>query len=325
MEKKVNFNSDDTEDRNPCSFKTECRNCNFCDMEARPVMCLKLNCEYYTPCKLCGNNKPLDIHGKCRECDGSKKKLEQIVVRDPSGNAVLVDDTPPTNTLLPKIAEVTKISITMPGTPPPEYTKEERDMYNLQWAQYNGFYRDPTAYTICHNIILLEIELNWHMSFMRQNREVVSRNMDSKQRRLIENLKILRDQLPNKEAQDLSDDEKSLGMILERYAQEIKARRVGGISRLLSQDAIALAPALHFRINPIDLMKRCGYAMADISDVIGKVQDMQDIPSDPKDLLEFLGFYLTEKYAVDDHDAPVIPEDDIPIPEVENFPEIMED
>src|SRR5690606_9263811 len=110
--------------------------------------------------------------------------------------------------------------ISFPGTAPERYGKQEKEYYDRLWDAYAGFYQDPTAFALLHNIILIEIELMHTATLMSQRRHEGNRELENRQERLAKNMKILRDQLPAKEAMQLNEDEKSLGAIHEAYLAE---------------------------------------------------------------------------------------------------------
>jgi hypothetical protein len=293
----------DDPDRNPCTFKVVCRSCQFCQEESRPEACISLKCEDYTPCSKCKRNLPLDSTGKCQFCIPqpkpemeSVKKLSDVITKEQAEileTSSLLSD----GEAFAKAEETRRFEITFPGTAPSQYSNSERLYYENQWKEYVGYYRDPTSYAICHQIILLEVELLWIAQFQHSRREKIIKELEQKQERLINNLRTLRQQLPEKEAQDLSDDEKSLGMIYERYVKEIKARRVGKLSRILTPEAYVLADSLHYKVNTFGLLQRLGYKPVEASDAVDKFFQPADLPTDPKDFLNFMGFHLKEKFA----------------------------
>jgi hypothetical protein len=288
---------------NPCSFKKACHTCTIVGGPDRPSMCQQLECEHYTPCKKCGANRPLTGTHLCASCsaaDGS------AVVR---GDANEPDKVVPARRGRPITlkAEAEEndgsvqelgIEITLPGTPPSNYSDAEKAYYDSHWDQYKGYYRDPTAYAVLHNLIILEIELNWATGYLIQHRAQPDANIEKQRNTIIANMEMLRKQLPAREAQDLSDDEKSLAMIYDRYIEEKKKSCVSGVSRILSPEAVALAPAMHFPVNAEKLLQRLGCKMVDVNSAVEKIIADHHIPSSPESLLEFLGFFLKEKYAL---------------------------
>lgn len=313
---------------NPCQFKRCCKSCMMVDMDNRPSLCLQLECNDYKPCKKCGMNRELDARGLClARC--SKVKSEETLIRNAAGEAELIRDPMPTNFRLQTVGipnEVSsgnfedpgprpvpgstnvKIGITLPGTPPEYFTPVEAESYRKQWDSYSGFYRDPTAYAVVHNVIIMEIELNFINAWIGMNRanpQVATKDMEDRHYRLIQSLEKLRNQLPKKDAEELSDDEKSLGMIYERYCKEKNLRSVAGISRILTQDAVALAPLLDFKMDPTELFKTMGYRVVDIEEAMKKFHTSKDIPNNVEAMAEFLGFFLKEEYAITETIVPM--------------------
>lgn len=304
-------------DRNPCTYKKVCLNCKLTRPEHRPKRCVEIQCEDLTQCKQCSRNINLNAAGYCQYCDPSSKK---IAVRNASGGVEVIPHEPPNHPALQGStayktvdaetgkASSNEVPISFPGTPPPSYSEDEKAYYNINWKSYSGHYRDPSVYSVVHNIILLEVELNWLSQWMLANRHEADKDMENKMNRLIENIKALRSMLPKKDAMEQTEDEMTIAMIHQRYAEETKDRRVGGIARFVSQDAIALAPYLEFPIDIVDIGVRLGYRMVDMVDALNKFYESKEVPSDPQKLLEFLGFYLRQNYALQDGDT--IPKDD---------------
>ena len=252
-------------DRNPCTYKSACKKCPAVRPEDRPERCLDIACEDYTPCRTCKRNMPLDVQGYCHYCNKSSAKT---AVRNAEGKIVMVPDEPPTHPSLQGSTPTRSIDafggqetsravkISFPGTAPSGFTPDEAQYYDLQWQSYSGFYRDPSVYAICHQIILMEIELN-HVGNLLMNcrGSEDSRRIEDKQSRLIANLKGLRNQLPEKDAVHQSEDEMVISMIHKKYLEETKNRRAGGVSRIMSQEAIMLAPAMEFPIDPLEIAR----------------------------------------------------------------------
>lgn len=320
---------------NVCSFKKSCKNCKFQFTDSdRPKLCISMGCEIYTPCKKCQNNRNLDDSGLCASC--TRKADGVVILTDAEGQVLEIPESSVKNFLLneelkkpaaapldlPKIdleevsVQVREIKISMPGTPPSGYSEEEKEYYIAQWSEYEGFYRDPTAKVILHNIIILEIELNFTVSFITQKRGSDVGALEKQRSRLIDNLKELRNQLPEKEANDMSDDEKSIAMIYDRYCEEKKLITVGKVSRMISPEALALAPALTFPLNPQELLVRLGYRQIDAIQACEAILPM-DLPSNPKKMLEFFGFFLEEKFAMPFEGSSSIEDEDMELPDLE--------
>lgn len=309
------FDIENDPQRNPCTFKQVCNVCTMVAIEGRPDQCLGLECPEYKPCKKCGMNRDLDGNGLCKvSC--SRKKIEQVLVRNAEGKAELVADVPPTNWQLGDgtgraitptggaTAGGIDIKITLPGTAPDHYTQAEKDFYNEHWEMYKGYYRDPTCYTIVHNLILLEVELNFVTGWLNQARTGFDKTNEARRSAIINSMDKLRGQLPQKEMQEMTDDEKSLAMIYDRYLSEKKLRYVSGVSRMISPEAIALAPVMPFKMDLFAILKRMGYTPMDIMQALEKCYDTDEIPQDPGKMLEWMGIFLKEQYAMTEEAIP---------------------
>ncbi len=212
--------------------------------------------------------------------------------------------------------KVRSLSLSRPGSPPAEYGESEKEIYLAEWEEYKGFYRDPTSKFILHSIIILQIELGWLLNEMTVRRGQPDKSQEAQRMRLVRSLKELRDQLPTKEANEESDDEKFLSMIYQKYAEECKERRLGKVARVLSPEAIALAPVLHFPINPQKLLTNLGYRLVDAAAACDNIL-LDDLPKEPEYVLEFFGFFLREKYSMP-LDAITAEDEEPPLPSVAN-------
>jgi len=283
-----------TEAQNPCTFKTVCKTCRFVkNVNDRPLLCKESSCPEYTPCSKCGKNVALYKDKKCAGCtkEDAAPTTEDLGVSSKETFSPGKQDVPAS-----KNGRV--FSVTVPGQAPPEYNEEEKSYYERQWLEYEGYYRDPSAYPVCHAIILGEIELNHVNSQLINIRyeedQKILESIDKRQERIINTIAKLRAALPAKEAIELSEDEKAISAIYERYAQEQLKRRVGNVSRVLSPEAVALAPCLPFPVGLADILTRLGYKSVDIENAFRQVEQAQYLPKDPKTLLEALGMILSE-------------------------------
>lgn len=309
---------------NPCIYKKECKQCQICDNNTidRPKLCIEMECEYYTPCKKCGVNKTLAADRKCGNC--SRRKNNKLLVRGADGEPIEIDDNPPTNkqlnpyhltspvssgnsdeSLTPSIHDpldsqpaTREIEITVPGKPPNQFSQSEKDYYNNQWLLYKDFYSDPTAWPVVHQVIIMEIELIWLGTAMLSKRGESLTNYEAQRSKLINNLESLKKQLPTKESQQLTDDEKSMAAIYSKYLEEKAAREISGTRIIFSPEAMALAPMLPYPIDLREIINRLGYDTTSAIELCNKFKSM---PSDAHKLLEYLGFDLHEKLAMDAH------------------------
>ena len=154
------------------------------------------------------------------------------------------------------------------------------------------------------------------MNFITEKRGSDVSLLEKQRTRLIDNLKELRNQLPEKEANDMSDDEKSLAMIYERYCEEKKLMAVGKVSRMITPEALALAPVLTFPLNPQELLVRLGYRQVDAIQACESILQV-DLPSSTKKMLEFFGFFLEEKFAMPFNESQSTIEEDPELPDLE--------
>lgn len=189
-------------------------------------------------------------------------------------------------------------SLSVPGIPPEDLEEHEVDYYNKRWSDYQGYYRNPAAYYNCHQLILLEI----HSSYLNKQL-IVSRG--ELQKELSRNLQVtitlrktVQDQLPDKEAEDIMDDEKSLAMIYENYKKEKQLRSLGPVSRVFRKDTVAIAPYITFPLDPKQLLLNCGFKVVDVEKVLEKIKEIPKEDRTPEEILKFFGFELEEKYAM---------------------------
>ncbi len=310
---------------NPCIFKKECRKCNLCTTESRPDMCLSLECEFYIPCKRCGVNMNLNQDGICKVCEKNKDKnkptsdeiserlsdeISSILEQEEDEHkdyseehldgimdkmALSSRKKKTRNTVSGKKARTVKV--TMPGTAPPEYSKEEMDYYLKQWNEYSGFYSDPTVFPIVHNLIILEIELNYVTQQILDVKGEYKRDVLTRRTQLIKDIGELRKHLPVEEASRMSEEETALSMIYDKYLNESRRRNSGDVKRIFDTPTIALAPVLHFKPDLSDLIARCGYQ---VEDAISLITRLKDLPEDPMELAKMFNFPVDEEFAKSD-------------------------
>lgn len=270
-------------DRNPCSFKKACIHCNVVEIGDRPIMCGQIECKDYTPCKKCKRNCNLNELGVCAFCRKGKDSAQSEDELSEDNIEMPVQENDPDEMCTPGI--------------PPEYLSETQQMYYAQqWDSYSGYYRDPTAYIICHYIILEEINLNYLTKMIMQRRGDMRDRLQRLKQTSISTLKDLRSQLPEKEALELSDDEKYVAMIADAYIKEKNLRSTGKVSRVFSDEAIALAPVLPHRANLQQMIENCGYT---VETPEGALALLDSVPETPEELLNVFGFKVGEKYALD--------------------------
>lgn len=308
-----------------CSYKTVCKKCNLVAVGDRPGMCKELECGDYTPCVKCERNLTLSDQGVCKYClNASKKppKPQSPTLLHTGSSVVKVNEkaVPSADDLLVELPEdfgselspsvnpgldmdslvrdSVKVSkVTLPGTPPSHYDEDAIAYYRKQWNEYSGYYTDPTVHYVVHQIIIIEIELSIVTTTLSQfiSDETVSPRLEARRDKLIKNLSALRRQLPEKDALELSDDEKSMGMIYQKYLEEIGKSSDGRVRRVLTPDAFALAPILHYPVDCTVLLKRLGYSVEQAVDAASKVSHPPF--EDPVKAAEFYGFRPNELFA----------------------------
>lgn len=290
--------------KNPCSYKQACLNCTMATLKDRPDVCVKLSCPDYEPCETCGKNKILE-NGICKSCRISVDSFIEVKERDKKkfkvAHAQDIQEHLGEERISAADALARKLTITPPGTPPPELRSDEKEYYKVRWLEYKGYYRNPAANFICHAMILEEIHLSYLNILVVSSRNTQKFEYDRIKQASIDTLQKLQKQLPEREAEELSDDEKSLASIYDSYCKEMSdSRRMGSVHRLLSDEAIALAPNLTFKLDPVELLQRCGYSLVTAEEVAAKYIDVNQIDElkDPDKLLQFFGFKLREKYAM---------------------------
>lgn len=276
--------SEPTENVNPCMHKKQCRRCRIVGLRDRPSGCITIVCPDYTPCEQCKMNRPLLNDGLCRDCSSPSQRVkDEKLHREDTETADISDKV---------------VSITHPGTAPVELSPPEVAYYNKRWAEYRGYYRSPSSFQVCHQMVLEEINLNYINSQLLQARESLNKAMQNRQQASIRMLKDLRAQLPEKEAEDISDDEKSLAGIYERYIAETGLAALGKVSRILTMDACCLGQVLPHRLDIRSTLQACGFEVVTIEDALHRYNIEATEKLDIDELMKFLGFRLNEKYAL---------------------------
>lgn len=281
---------------NPCQYKPQCRICKLVSEDERPQMCESIACGHYTPCLVCKQNKPLVAGGLCLVCSKDRTRKATLFGKETITEEIQVNLSQDIE--LPNIRQH---PITIPGSPPATFTEEEKAYYLSRWKDYEGYYRDPASFVVCHNMIIEEMNLSWIQQDLHSRKGEALADLEKRKTISIENLRKLKEQLPEKESQELSDDEKSLGMIHEMYLSENKLRSYGKFKRMLSPEAIALCPQLPFPIDPVKLLSGLGYPVEEAVAVAARFLDYKPAGQElnPQEVLEFFGFKLKERYAID--------------------------
>lgn len=280
--------------KNPCTHKRVCRDCNKVAVNERPLGCSAIKCEDYKPCPGCGLNKTLHValnRGElCSNCVSApviNKEVKSMVSKTEDGKLNLDKAN------IPGLVH----SITLPGVCPDALQEHEKEYYRERWDEYKGYYRNPAAFFNCHQLILMEIHSQYLNDQLMQARGELHQTL-SRDLQVMTNLrKLVTDQLPDREAADVMDDEKSLSVIYDNYVKEKKTRSLGPVSRIFRRDTLALAPNLFFPIDPKLLLEQCGFKLIDIERVLPKIKEFAGEKT-PEEILEFFGFNLHEEFAI---------------------------
>ncbi len=291
---------------NPCTVKRKCMMCKDVDLGDRPTMCKALACEFYIPCSKCGMNADgidPDI-GWCENehCKHINNIMEVVAVEVIDGHEIRAYDTGPNETedVLSSVVSTGKKrrKITRPGVPPDELEDYEREYYLHRWEEYEGYYRDPVAYVTCHYLILEEIKLSYIMAEVLQKRGEALADKETEKSHVYSSIRKLKEQLPEKESERLSDDQVALGMIYDKYCEVNKKTRSSEVIRVLTPEAVALAPTLPFKLDPERMLRLCGFSLVEAQDAAQRVFNANEIEMSGLSILEFLGFKVKEKYAM---------------------------
>lgn len=315
----------ETNKPNICAFKRECQQCVKVTLDDRPSMCEAIQCPTFLPCPECGNNRTLyEKDGKkaCKQClklepGEVKRLLAERNAQIASGQMTILSTGKSGPGTQPPPAISRTLSITAPGTPPEELSVAERFYYETRWTDFKGHYRNPAAYYICHLMILQEVHTNYLSQKQINARGELAADISRELSLSVEMMKKLNEQLPEREAEEVMDDEKSLAMIYDRYTNSKKRRGVAGVSRFFRTDTEFLAPNLTFPIDPAEIIERCGGKLVSHEDMLKRLS-LSRLTVEGKtenEVLAFFGFRLHEEFAMG-HDVQVPDEDDIE-PEVE--------
>ena len=217
-----------SKNRGPCSYKQQCISCKLVPIESRPSLCESMQCEHFTPCVSCSDNKKL-INNTCSRCkrlhQQDRDRRDQLRVSD-------IEDEIPEDSLDTEVDSKYdsipipeyKGTLALPGTPPESFSPAEKDYYLMMWSKYDNYYRNPTAYPIAHAIIIQQMELNRLIQQIHEASGEYVASLEQKKNKTIESLKKLHDQMPDREAEEISDDEKSIAMIYDSYIEAKKKR-----------------------------------------------------------------------------------------------------
>ena len=309
---------------NICGFKKVCIACTKVALDNRPSFCEALECEEYKPCPGCKMNRTLHEHNNqtlCKQCHATSEKLANKLLKEKTAAITAGQQTISTGTNsegtdaafgIPSPTPKSRVvDMTPPGVPPPQLTDGERKYYEQRWLEFKGYYRNPAAYFVCHTMILEEIHLTYLNQKQIECRGEMQAAIANERSASLGMLSLLNKQLPEKESEDVADDEKSIGMIYQRYIELKGKRTLKGVSRVFTDEALALAPSMTFPIDPVDLLERCGYKIVDPKTILDHITFDDKIAGSKtqKEILEFFGFRLDEKFAMPYGDVVQDPED----------------
>lgn len=274
-----------------CAWKDECTRCKIVDKRDRPNVCRDIKCQHLTVCSACGMNKYSEDTSNpaktlCNECYADQNPTQKVRVaakRESAKSGVSEFES----------------SVMIPGEAPDGLTTKEKSFYDKRWAEYDGYFRDPAAYAVVHHMILEELNLNFIQSKIISMRGApISEEFTKQKENSIKSLESLKKQLPQKEAREESDEEKALCNVYVKYKEEIGKSVHRGIRRVLTDEAVALAPELFFKFDPKKLLERCGFTVTNVDEVLEKFYMPEEIGKTPEEVLLFLGFKLKEEYAL---------------------------
>lgn len=271
-------------DRTLCSYKTCCKNCRLAvdNHDERPSVCELNNCPEYRPCEVCKKNKPLTKDSDKSLCVNCYIDLTRGTDRDftQEDSFTGIDIPHPEG-------DAGRTATCSPGTPPAAFNNSEKQEYIRQWKEHDGFYKDPYALPMIHNMIIMQIQLHsvTEKIIVHQHEPDMLAILMNQQEMLIKNISAIQAKLPSKEAEDLSDMEASMAMVYQDYCEEHGKRYNGGVARMLTDEALALAPVLPFKVDLPRLMGNLGLNFVS-HEQASEMLKFDDI----KSALEFFGF-----------------------------------
>jgi hypothetical protein len=303
------------EDDGVCSHKGVCKKCRMVAEGNRPLGCQRLVCKDYVPCDKCGQNKYLK-DGVCKDCSLTEPQQRKLTIKALMNPELVI----PT---LPRPAPAARDDeVSYPGDPPSWYSAGEKAYYERRWLEYKGYYRNPSASFTCHAIIQQEVKISGIERKIGETRGEYNKILETQKSLAIKVLSDLRDSLPDKEAEEVSDDEKSIAGMYDSYVKETKLRAFGKVSRIFSPEALALADQIPHRSKVLDLLINCGFKPVDIDEAMKKYR-IPDDDATPEDVIKLMGFSLHEKYALSNIPGEV--NDEEIKPETLDLSEVLDD
>lgn len=318
---------------NPCVFKRVCSECTKVSLENRPMMCQAIGCSDYVLCPECGLNKTLHPYMDkkiCKKCIQAKpevrnasnsivkekvrEQLKEISQNNYTKNFAKQVSSGKSEEELQaeQVAKIlgqatgatAKTSMQIPGIAPEGLPDDEKEYYTKRYQEYKEYYRNPSSFFLCHQIILVEMFINNINTRLIQARGEANFSLLQEQAQASKILSEYKKMLPDAESEQVSDHERAMGMIYESYCKEINARKVNGISRVLTSGAIALNPVLKFPMNLPATLKNMGFELKDVEEVEKEIAGYEELPKMTKEqVAEFFGFRITKQYAIDEEDS----------------------
>lgn len=303
---------------NPCTYKTVCKKCKMVEPKERPKLCVDLSCEHYEPCPKCGNNAPIvEALKMCTLCvrGQGKKPVESEIDLSMDDELNLVETSQEEEfdlgasvdkelkSQIEKLSDEPtpkkkskKISLSYPGKPPENYDEDGIEYYNRQWKIYLDYWGDdPTHYTFIHSLILAEYELLKVGHKVSISGKEDKNQLEEYRRKILQNIKSLKENLPEDSALDRNQEIKSLGEIHRKYAEEVGARKIGDLRRMFTPEAVVLNAVLPMGVDLNELIKMSGATVQEELDLKNIA-----IETEGKSIIEIahlIGFPLNEEFA----------------------------
>lgn len=304
-----------------CSFKKVCKECRLVDISDRPVGCIDLQCEHYTPCKKCKNNLTLKKNGICRSCLTGESIESEVPVRDEYGNIDIVksyeaddivegeeiEDYDMDETIKKELERIElekkykdkktrKVYASHPGTPPSNFSDQSKAYYKKKWNDYIDHWgNDPTCHTSIHLLILMEhdlIILTQKILLASQEEKVI---LEKHRKVLLSNKSSIMKDMPEAEARKDRKEQASLAAIYETYCKEVGATKIGDLRRMFSPEAVVLAPILPYKVNLNELLRMLNLStqeQIELERIVCNVGEMSSV-----EIINFIGFPINQTNA----------------------------
>lgn len=322
------------EGQNPCVFKKVCSECTKVSLENRPFMCEAMGCPDFRLCPGCNLNKTLHPYldkNLCKKCiqnqpavrKAADSRVKQEVreelsaiskgihakkfANEPSSGKTEEDQQADAVAAFLKGAtgSSAKTVMQIPGIPPDILPQDEKDYYNKRYQEYKDYYRNPSSFFLCHQIILVEMFINNINDRLVRARGEANFSLLQEQAQAAKILTDYKKMLPDAESEQMSDHERAMGMIHEAYIREKGLRApINGVSRVLTSAAVALNPVLKFPLNLPAVLKNLGFNLIEIEELTEQIGEHYELTGRTKEeIAEFFGFRIRKEYAIDEDDA----------------------